>query len=84
MQKQIPNFFFPVWFYWISPFCAKYFAQDCRKVIMASDERIRYENVQCGVNREAVKVSAFPLHKIDKYESFTVKEILPAELNKIE
>lgn len=40
--------------------------------------------MQCGVNREAVKVSALPLHKIDKYESFTVKEILPAELNKIE
>lgn len=51
---------------------------------MASDERIRYENVQCGVNREAVKVSALPLYKIDKYEYFTVKEILPAELNKIE
>ena len=26
------------------------------------------KNVQCGVNREAVKISALSLDKIDKYE----------------
>ena len=30
MQKQIPNLPFPVQFYWITPFCSKYFVQDCR------------------------------------------------------
>ena len=29
-QKQIPNFSFPVQFYWITPFCSKYFVQDCK------------------------------------------------------
>ena len=29
MQKQIPNFSLPVQFYWITPFCSKYFVQDC-------------------------------------------------------
>ena len=28
-QKHIPNFFFPVHFDWITPFCSKYFARDC-------------------------------------------------------
>ena len=28
-QKQIPNFSFPVQFYWITPFCSKYFVRDC-------------------------------------------------------
>ena len=28
-QKQIPNFSFPVQFYWIIPFCSKYFVRDC-------------------------------------------------------
>ena len=30
MQKQIPSFSFPVQFYWITPFCSKYFVRDCR------------------------------------------------------
>ena len=30
MQKQIPNFYFPVQFYCISPFCYKYFIRDCK------------------------------------------------------
>ena len=29
-QKQIPNVSFPVQFYWITPFCSKYFVWDCR------------------------------------------------------
>ena len=32
MQKQIPNFSFPVQFYWITPFCSKYFLQDCSQL----------------------------------------------------
>ena len=28
-QKQIPNFSSPVQFYWIIPFCSKYFVRDC-------------------------------------------------------
>ena len=28
-QKQILNFSFPVQFYWITPFCSKYFVRDC-------------------------------------------------------
>ena len=35
MQKQIPKFSFPAQFYWITQFCSKYFARDCRFIIMA-------------------------------------------------
>ena len=28
-QKHVPNFSFPVQFYWITPFCYKYFLRDC-------------------------------------------------------
>ena len=31
-QKQISNFSGPVQFYWISPFCSKYFAKDCSQL----------------------------------------------------
>ena len=32
MQKSISNFSCPVQLYWISQFCSKYFAQDCRNM----------------------------------------------------
>ena len=32
-QKQIPNFSSPLQFYWIIPFCSKYFVRECSLVI---------------------------------------------------
>ena len=33
-QKQIPNFSFLVQFYWITPFCSKYFFRDYRPILV--------------------------------------------------
>ena len=41
--------------------------ESIQKVIMAIDERIRDEKMQCNINREAPKISALSLDKIDKF-----------------
>ena len=38
---------------------------------MAIDNRIRDEKMQCDINREAAKISALSLDKINKYEYLT-------------
>ena len=42
---------------------------------MAIDDKIRDENLQYDINREAAKISAISSDKIDKYEYLTGKEI---------
>ena len=44
---------------------------------MTIDEKIRDENLQHDINREAAKISALSSNKIHKYEYLTVEDILP-------
>ena len=44
---------------------------------MTINDKIRDEKLQYGVNREAAKLSALSLDKIDKYEYLTGEEISP-------
>ena len=48
---------------------------------MTIDEKIRDEKLQCGVHREAAKISALSSRKIDIHEYFTHVKILPYEQN---
>ena len=52
--------------------------QRTKKLIMTIDDKIRDENLQQNINREASKISAQLSGKIDKYENLTGKEILPS------
>ena len=44
---------------------------------MKIDDQIRDEKIECDINREAAKILALSSGKIDKYEFFTGKQILP-------
>ena len=44
---------------------------------MKTDDKIRDENLQYDINREARKILALSSRKIDKYEYVTGEEILP-------
>ena len=44
------------------------------------DDKIRDEKLQYNINREAGKISALSLGKIDKYEYCTGEEILPSNI----
>ena len=44
---------------------------------MITDDKIRDENLQYDINREARKILALSSGKIDKYEYVTGEEILP-------
>ena len=50
---------------------------------MTTDEKIRDEEIQYDINREAIKISALSSGKIDKYECLTGGEILPSDLSRI-
>ena len=50
---------------------------------MTIDDKIRDEKRQYEINREAAKISILSLVKIDKYEYFTGKEILPSDQSRI-
>ena len=50
---------------------------------MTSDDKIRDEKVQYGINREAAKLSALSSGKTDKYEFLTGEEILPSDQSRI-
>ena len=50
---------------------------------MTTDEKIRDEEIQYDINREATKISALSSGKIDKYEYLTGGEILPPDLSRI-
>ena len=45
---------------------------------MIIDDQISDEKLQYDINREAAKISALSSGRIDKYEYFTGKEILPS------
>ena len=50
---------------------------------MTIDDKIRDEKLQCNIDRKAAKISALLSGKIDKYEYFTGKEILPSDQSRI-
>ena len=50
---------------------------------MSIDDQIRDEKLQYDINREAAKVTALSLEKIDKYEYLTGEELLPSNQNQI-
>ena len=50
---------------------------------MAIDDQVRGEKLQYDINREAAKITAISLGKIDKYEYLTGEEILPSNKRQI-
>ena len=46
-------------------------------------DQIRDKKLQCDINGEATKISAFSSGKIDKYEYLTDEEILPSNQEQI-
>ena len=46
-------------------------------------DKIRDENLQYDINREAAKISAFSSGKIDKYEYLTGEEMLPSDQRRV-
>ena len=50
---------------------------------MTIDDKIRDENLQYDINREAAKISALSSGKIDKYEYLKGEEILPPDQRRV-
>ena len=50
---------------------------------MTIDKKIKNENLQYDINREAAKISALSSGKIDKYEYLAGEEILPSNQRQI-
>ena len=50
---------------------------------MTIDDKIRDENLQYDINREAAKISAFSSGQIDKYEYLTGEEMLPSDQRRV-
>ena len=50
---------------------------------MTIDNKLKDRKLQCGINRETVKISAFSSGKIDKYEYLADEEILPSDQSRI-
>ena len=50
---------------------------------MKTDEKIRDQNVQYDINREARKISALSSAKIYEYEYLTGEEILPSDQKRV-
>ena len=50
---------------------------------MTINDKIRDEQVQYDINRDAANISALSSGKIDKYELFTGEEILPSDQSRI-
>ena len=50
---------------------------------MTIEDQIKDEKLQYDINREAAKISALSLGKIDKYEYLTGEEILPSKQQQI-
>ena len=50
---------------------------------MASDDTIKDGKIQDNINREAAKISALSLSKIDKYEYITSQDILLSDQSRI-
>ena len=54
-----------------------------QKLIMAIDDKIRDENLQYDINREAAKVSAQSSSKINEYEYLSGEEIVPSDQRRV-
>ena len=54
-----------------------------KKLIIAIDDKIRDGKIKYDVNREAAKLSALSLGKIDKYEYLIREEILTSDQSRI-
>ena len=50
---------------------------------MTIDDQIRDEKLQCDINREAAKISAFSSGRIHIYEYLTGEDILPSNQQQI-
>ena len=50
---------------------------------MTTDDKIKVEKLQCGINREVAKTSTLLSGKIDKHEYLTGEEILPSDQSRI-
>ena len=50
---------------------------------MTMEDQIRDDKLQYDINREAAKISALSLGKIDKYDYLTGEEILPSNQQQI-
>ena len=50
---------------------------------MKTDDKIRDEELQYVINREAAKISALSSGKIDKYEYLAGKEIFPSDQSRM-
>ena len=50
---------------------------------MTIDDKIRYEKLQYGINRQVAEISVLSSGKIDKYEYLTSKETLPFDQKKV-
>ena len=50
---------------------------------MTTDDQFENEKLQYHINREAAKLSALSLGKIDKYEYLTGEKILPSNQKQI-
>ena len=50
---------------------------------MTIDDKIRDENLQYDINREAAKISVLSSGKIDKYEYLKGEEILPPDQRRV-
>ena len=50
---------------------------------MTIDDKIRDEQLQYDINREAAKMSALSSRKIHKYEYFTCEEILLSDQKRV-
>ena len=50
---------------------------------MTIDGKIRDQNLQYDINREAAKISALSSGKVDKYEYLTGEEILPSDRRRL-
>ena len=54
-----------------------------QKLIMTTDDKIRDENLQYDINREAAKVSAQSSSKINEYEYLSGEEIVPSDQRRV-
>ena len=50
---------------------------------MTTDDEIRDEELQYGINREVEKISALSSGKTDKYEYLAGKDIFPSDQSKM-
>ena len=50
---------------------------------MEIDGKIRYEKLQCDINKEAAKISAISSDKVNKYEYLTSEEISPPDQRRV-